>query len=489
MTPADPQGGWEELIAEPRNILWIMVDQMRGDTLGTMGHPIVKTPNLDAFAERGVLFERTFAQCPLCTPSRASLFTGRYVHGHGAWTNGVPISREATLLPEYLRRSGYDTAMVGKLHQFPTHDDHGFNYKELHEERLDPAQSAYASFLQREGETGGFPGAQTEWHNRPIGICRMKEEFEETRWVADRTIAMLNDRCKSDQPFFLYSSFLRPHSPFNPLERFARMYDDVEIDSPHFEPSEWNRQPIRVRRYAETKAFDQISTEDWIQIRKHYYALCSQVDASIGAILDALDASVFADDTLVVFASDHGEYMGDHGMHGKGHLWDSVLHVPLILYDPTHPGEGLRYTGLTELIDIVPTILDIVGLDIPVDIQGKSVVPAMYGEARSHRDAVFAEMVTHTNIPNIYDLLDVCPEPYMVSVRTDGWKYIHYADEAGELYNLKKDPGERWNRFGQTETEGIVSELRHRILDWMLETNGFSTPDRENPYMQNYFPE
>ena len=256
-------------MSKPRNILWIMVDQMRGDTLGYAGHPIVKTPHLDAFAERSVVFERTFSQCPLCTPSRASLFTGRYVHGHGSWTNGVPISREATFLPAYLKDNGYDTVMVGKLHQFPTDRDHGFNHKELHEERLPMDQSAYAAFLEKEG-IEGFPGAHTDWHPRPAGICRMAEEVEETRWVADRTLSLLKERCTSDQPFFLYSSFLRPHSPFNPLERFAKLYDDVEIDAPEFDLEEWDKQPVRVRKYGESKDYHQVPEEEWVQKRKNY---------------------------------------------------------------------------------------------------------------------------------------------------------------------------------------------------------------------------
>ena len=170
--------------------------------------------------------------------------------------------------------------------------------------------------------------------------------------------------------------------------------------------------PIRVRKYAETKDFDKIPAEDWIQIRKYYCALCTQVDASIGNILDALDVSPFADDTLVVFASDHGEHMGDHGMHGKGHLWDSSLHVPFMLNDPTEPGDGLRFTGLTELIDIVPSILDLVGLETPTGVQRRSVLQAIRGKETRHRNAVFAEMVTHTNIPNIYELQSmIAPSP------------------------------------------------------------------------------
>ena len=229
--------------------------------------------------------------------------------------------------------------MIGKLHQFPTDRDHGFNHKELHEERLPKVESAYATFLDSKG-VDGFPGKHTDWHPRPAGICKMAEEVEETRWVADRTVALLNDRCTTDQPFFLYSSFLRPHSPFNPLERFAKLYDGVEIDAPDFDLTEWDRQPVRVRKYGESKDFDNVSRDEWVQIRKYYYALCSQVEESIGAILDALANSDFAQDTLVVFASDEGEYMGDHGMHGKGHLWDTALHVPFMPFDPANPGDG-----------------------------------------------------------------------------------------------------------------------------------------------------
>ena len=301
-----------------KNILWIMTDQMRADCLRVMGNPIVQTPNLDTLANRGILFERVFAQFPMCTPSRASIFTGRYVHAHGAWCNGVPLSREAVLLPEYLRENGYDTAIIGKLHLFPQDQDHGFNYKELHEEHLDDRLSGYVDFLKKNGQKDIRPSNQTEWDTRPVGICKMDEKYEETRWVVDRVRNWMQTIWKKDQPFFLYASFLRPHSPYNPLERFVRLYDDVEVAPPDFDTEEWDQLPPRIGMYGEGKDLN-FSPEEWAKLRKHYYALCTQVDESVGALLEVLDEEGLTENTLVVFSSDHGDYIGDHGQHGKGH--------------------------------------------------------------------------------------------------------------------------------------------------------------------------
>ena len=473
-------------MTKSKNILWIMVDQMRADCLGMMGNSAVQTPNLDALAHRGVAFENVFAQFPICTPSRASIFTGRYVHSHGAWCNGVPISREAILLPEYLRDCGFDTSIIGKLHLFPQESDHGFNYRELHEEHLDDSLSGYVDFLNRNGQKGGLPGNQTDWQNKPIGICTMDEPYEETRWVANRARNWMREIRKENQPFFLYSSFLRPHSPYNPLERFARMYDDTKIDPPAFDSEEWDRIPPRHRMYAESKDFNHTS-EEWTQLRLHYYALCTQVDESVGALLQALEDTGLAEDTLVLFTSDHGDYVGDHGLYGKGHPWDSAIHVPLIVYDPTDPGNGVRYPGLVESIDILPSVLDLVGLDIPQAVQGKSFMPAVRGEVEEHRSAVFSETVTHTNAQDVGPLFSVCPERHLITIRTKRWKYIHYVDEPGELYDLDSDPGERRNLIGLPEMTDTIATLRNRILDWTVQSSGFSAPDINNSYLNNYF--
>ena len=192
------------------NVVWIMVDQMRGDCAGFMGHPVVKTSNLDRLAGESVVFENTFAQSPLCGPSRTCLFTGRYVHEHGVWWNGVPYRAGFPLLPEILRQAGYYTSIVGKLHYAPPRHDFGFDVKELHEECLLDGTDleSYEQFLQSSDPAGAASASEsTEWLNEVsgLGICRMDERREESRWVADRTCRFLKSQPRN--PFFLFSSF------------------------------------------------------------------------------------------------------------------------------------------------------------------------------------------------------------------------------------------------------------------------------------------
>ena len=369
------------------NVLWIQADQMRADCAGFMGHPLVQTPNLDALASRGMVFGNAFAQSPICTPSRTCLFTGRYVHAHGAWWNGVPMSGERSLLPEILRQAGYHTGLIGKLHFNPQDRSYGFNHRELHEERLPTELSAYDRFLEAQLKLGGtretdlFAGhgsaPYTEWSRRAarVGLCKLPEHVEETRWCADRACAFLREQ--TDSPFFLYASFIRPHSPYNPLPDFAALYEDADISPPPFSREEWDLAPPRIRATARSWGWDKLGPEDFSEVRRHYYALCSQADHNVGRILQALDAQGLADSTLVVFASDHGDFLGEHGLLYKEHLWDGALHVPLIIYDPRRKDNALIYSGLVETIDVMPTLLALLGLPASTEIQGKSLTPIM----------------------------------------------------------------------------------------------------------------
>lgn len=476
-----------------RNLLWIMVDQMRADALGFMGNGIVRTPNLDALAERGVVFERAMSQCPLCTPARASLFTGRYVHSHGAWWNGMPVTGDRTLMPEIMMNAGYDTAVIGKLHLHPTDASHGFDHKELHEERLEPELSAYGAFLADHGYEGKTPRDFTEWENRITGICRMPEELEETRWVADRTDAYLANRSEGDdRPFFLFSSFLRPHTPFNPLPRFAELYRGVDVGPPAFTEEERVNLPPRIRTLAEVKGWDRFTTDDWIQMRKYYYALCTQVDEAVGRVLESLERHGYAEHTVIVFTTDHGEFAGDHALIGKGHPWETAVHVPLLVYDPESKTGATRVRDLVELVDVMPSLLDLLEIETPDTVQGRSFADLIKanrsdGAGATTRRYAFSESMTHSIDAQANRVLEACGHPYLISVRSDRYKYIRYTDEPGELYDLESDPDERNNLFGAPGTGEIVSEHESAILDWLVRTNDFQRPVRGNTYFSGWF--
>jgi choline-sulfatase len=467
------------------NVLWIMADQMRADFCGFMGNAQVQTPNLDRLAARGTVFENTFAQAPICTPSRTSIFTSRYVHAHGAWWNGIAPSRPRTLLPDVFREAGYATGLVGKLHINPTDADHGFDHIEQHEECLPFDESAYQQLLKAQSPPVQTPFDNTDWSNRAAecGICEMPEELEETRWVADRACAYLDAR--REEPFFLFASFVRPHSPYNPLRRFLDMYKDVTFDAPDFDPGEWERIPPRVREVAKSWGWDQLTATEFAEIRRHYAALCTQVDENVGRILDRLAASGLADDTVVVFAADHGDFVGEHGMLYKEHLWDGSLHVPLVVHDPRR--QANRCTGLVEAIDIAPTVLELSGTDVPASMQGKSLVPVLDDPALSHRDAVFAEFEEYTVNTGVHDVLRACPETRMFSVRTGRYKYIHYVGEDGELYDVHADPRERKNLIRDPAYSDVVGDLRLRLLDWQVATKDHTPAESDNVYFSTYF--
>lgn len=469
------------------NVLWIMADQMRADCAGFMGHPIVRTPDLDALAARGAVFENTFAQSPICTPSRVCYFTSRYVHAHGAWWNGVPMSRERVLLPEILRQSGYRTGLVGKLHFFPQDRDYGFDHRELHEEHLPTELSAYSRFLSDQRPPARGPAACTEWsrHAAMVGTCQMDESIEETSWVADRTCALLREQ--TDQPFFLYASFIRPHSPYNPLPRFAKLYESVAIEAPPFSRGEYDRLPARIRVVADSQGWDKLTPEDFAEMRRNYYALCSQVDENVGRILSCLEEQGLTESTIVVFAADHGDFVGEHGCFGKSHLWDGSLHVPLVICDPRRGGGALRYRGLVETIDVMPTLLDLLGIAIPDTVQGESLTHVIDEPERSHRDAVFAGFASYSVHRGVHEVLEAGVDPKIVSVRTDRWKYIHYVDEAGELYDLQDDPAERSNLFDDINTQPIREALREQLLNWQVRSNDNRVPERGNSYFRSFF--
>jgi choline-sulfatase len=469
-----------------------MVDQMRGDCAGFAGHPVVRTPNLDRLAGRSAVFENTYVKSPLCGPSRTCLFTSRYVHEHGVWWNGIPFRGHCELLPEVLGETGYETAIVGKLHFAPADRSHGFDHKELHEELLldGTGLEAYEQFLAAQSPPAKGPYDSTVWTHRPrrTGICEMDESLEETRWVADRTCEFFHrHRGKADAPFFLFASFIRPHSPYTPLPRFAKMYEHASIRAPEFEASEWEQVPPRIGAYAKSWGWDRLTGQDAVEVRRHYYGLCSQIDDGVGRILAGLEESGLADRTIVVFTSDHGDFLGEHGLYLKEHLYEGSVHVPLVIHDPRQCDGPVRCAALVESIDIMPTLLELTDVPAPASLRGRSLVPLMSDPTRPHREAVFMEWRTHSVLDDVRDVMDTCVDPNLKAIRTNEWKYIHYTGEPGELYNLREDPFERNNLFGDIGSRQARDGLRERLLAWAPAQERQAAPEPDNPYFASLF--
>lgn len=474
------------------NILLICTDQQRFDTLGCNGNPVIRTPNLDELARRGVSFDNLFVQSPMCSPSRASLATGRYPHTHRARWNGVKLPLTERTFMDVLRESGYHTALFGKLHLYPhstrTHDDPTFGFETaLMAEHPRPHwASAYRDWLR---ET--YPQYEAEDRLRTysdeleVWVPKRPEEAHYSTWVGNETERFL--RSAPRQPFFAMMSFYDPHHPFDPPEPYASMYDpgDVpppvrragELDDkpPHFLDTHLGRvNPIIGYTKGTIPAgpstpqpdLSKVTEAMWRRLIAHYYGMVSLIDKQVGRVMAALRESGLEDNTLVIFTSDHGELLGDHGLLFKGpHHYDCLLRVPTIVTWPGVIPPGRRIGGLAELIDVAPTILEAARAEIPEGMQARSFMPLLRGESYREREGV------------LIDRNDLYWGLNMKTFRTSRWKLTYYQGKTyGELYDLEADPNEfvnLWNDPGYTR---VKHELMIALLDRLIETDDTLPP-------------
>ncbi|MBC2602930.1 sulfatase family protein [Puniceicoccus vermicola] len=370
------------------NILILTTDQQRWDALGANGNSSIRTPNLDRLSASGTNFDHCFVQNPVCMPSRVSFLTGCYPSTLGITHMGVPVPPEAVTLPRLLRSSGYYSGCFGKLHFLPhanrdhreVHPDYGFDELQVSDEpgvyedayrawvrRTDPEQLDFLSV--------GLPPARHDWQrimNQPDGIChpshekrsdfegaipfRGKDSVTHSAFVADRTINFLQRQTR--QPFLCVSGFYSPHAPWVVPQRFLDLYDPDAFD---------------LLDHPDDLATLTEAEKSHLRAAWHgYYAAISEVDFHIGRILDELEAQNLLDSTIIVFTSDHGEWLGEQGRWGKGYPGtDSVARVPLLVHAPgTGGGRGTTSTGIVEALDVVPTLLELTGVQQAPHLQG-----------------------------------------------------------------------------------------------------------------------
>lgn len=452
------------------NILLITTDQQRFETLGCNGSDFVKTPNIDGLASQGVNFSHAYCNNPVCIPSRACIQTGRYTHQHGVRymenrvndTPGLPWWEKTFM--ERLQDGGYDTGGFGKLHMFP---ERGFNQSKLtngqglrwikpYGSQFGPAQLGddYAYWLENKN-----PGAYEKIYDQR----RTKEyqtyktavtsvlEYNETvdYWAMENTRDFIIQ--ERDSPFFAWLGFCNPHGPIDAPGDYARMYDPSEI--------------ILSEKYLNRPDKTKGSSEEILRRRiAHYYGLCTMIDDLCKEVFDVLKGSGQWDNTLILYTSDHGEMMGDLGTFGKGNFFEAVINIPLIIKAP-NSAEQNNVSGLTELIDLAPTILEYAKLPIAKTIEGKSLQPILRGDGNG-KEQILCEYLTHDG------------KGHGKCIRTERYKYaLWLPDENEELYDLENDPLE-WHNLAEDEKYfSELAQMRKRLARHLM--------DSEKPILPN----
>lgn len=479
------------------NILWIMCDQLRYDCVGANGNSIIKTPNLDRFAAESANFTHAFVQAPVCVPSRASFFTGRYPHSHRNRVNYTPLAASEVLLPARLRQAGYRTALVGKTHLYyafpPTAGEvrrTGFDLVDLHDGvPFTDEWSDYAKWRQANDPLRDLPYRRLARTVKPLRDAlppdanpfraAIDERFTDTAWTGLRTRERLKELAAEDRPFFLFCSFWKPHSPYEVPAPFDSLYSGVEIPLPPPETAGTiARLPLPLQKLilrGKKPAFAMDRRElEWLW--RSYYGTVSHLDREIGLVLDALMELRVAQDTIVVFSSDHGDQLLEHGLLGKNVFFEASIRVPLMIRSPNRIQPG-RCDALVESIDVLPTLFELTGLPEPLECQGRSLLPLCDGSGRPApaREAVFSENIIPEVITNGLDFsfekgegIKGIRHPDAKMVRTARWKYNYYPEGDAELYDLENDPGERRNLARDPAHRAVVDEMRERLLHWLV---------------------
>ena len=450
------------------NILWLCTDQQRYGTIRALGNSRINTPNIDRLIGEGVSYDRAYCQSPVCTPSRASFLTGRYARTTRCRQNGQAMPPDEVLVSKLFADAGYRCGLAGKLHlascsegKVETRIDDGYHdFHWSHHPQPDWPENAYTQWLTSKGKTWEelYDGPSTDFVKHGIPA-----EYHQTTWCAEKTIEFLTEN--AGKPWFFSFNCFAPHHPFDPPAEYLERYDPDEMPLPKVGPgdpetktrfqkldSEWaHNSPGEFHTGAMTD-------RDRREVCAAYYAMCEHIDDEVGRILTALDESGQRDNTIVIFMSDHGEMLGDHGIYYKGpHFYEEAVRVPLVMRWPGQFKAGHRVTGLTELLDLAPTFLAAAGLAIPDRMQGHSLLPQLRGErADTDRDFVFSEYYNAWSHPDAYGTM----------VRTETEKIVVYHGIGeGELYDLEEDPDEFTNLWDSPDHVEMKLRLMQKCFD------------------------
>jgi N-acetylglucosamine-6-sulfatase len=441
----------------PTNVIVILIDDLRHDSLGCTGHPFLKTPSIDRMAAEGCRFNKAFVTTSLCSPSRASLFTGQYMHRHGVIDNNVPMPKGTVLLPQILKEAGYQTAMIGKWHMGGASD------------APQPGFDRWVSFRGQGNYTSPGPNGKLNVDGKEV-----PHQGYITDELTDYAIDWLHS-ADPQKPFYLHLAHKAVHAPFEPAPRHQSLYADQVMNLPKL-PADWDQRdgvPMWVKNQRNSWhgiEYPYHSTLNFVDYYRTYCQTLQAVDDSVGRIIEWVDKSPQRDRTVVIFLSDNGFLWGEHGLIDKRCSYEESIRIPLLVWAPGMRSEPAVIDHIVANIDIAPTILELAGLPERPTMNGVSFAPLLRDPTSTpSRKELLYEYFWEWNFPQT---------PTQFAIRTDRYKFIEYHGiwDTDELFDLEADPAEQQNLIDDPKHRVLARDLRSRLHRIRTESGGTALP-------------
>lgn len=486
------------------NVIILFSDQHQKRVMGFENHPDVITPNLDQLAIESVVFDRAYCSQGICAPSRSSMMTGLAVQTLGFIYNGghTSVMDEVVSMASIFKLNGYSTYAFGKRHLRDS-SDAGWDVKKDHFLNTSDDDN-YISWIEREGyakefaedwaaEFGRGPNGSSEYESRfPTGdlgtrISKLPEAYTMEAYTTMETIKMIEAQSKTDDPFFCWSSFYRPHQPYNPLPKYMDMYDvsswgegtrtgsSIKKPGSFYEPTENLPPQLQGQRNGNNRVWNMDiafqKEQLWRNYIGAYYALVTEIDHHVGEILKALEDNGLTNETIVIYTSDHGDFVGNHGMvekcaHGQN-IYEDILNIPLIIRYPKKDPKGKRVGELVSNMDILPTLIELCGLEVPQlkhPIQGKSLVKVMENNASLNRKFIVSESWSQAAVITENSKLGIMLDPGSSKPELD------YRDFGDMFFDRQKDSLEINNRINDPSYKEEIEKLRNYYAKFIEQT-------------------
>ncbi len=461
------------------NLVFIMTDQQRFDALGANGNDVIQTPHLDQLANDGVNVQRYYANAPVCVVSRCCLFTGRYPHAHRVRENHTMLEcgREIHLF-RALKQADYKLGYIGKNHLLERAEFADFDHVDLNDDiKNEPEQQRLADYYKQHRQDLAAAGKPELW--RAGSFHDLPPECTNTWRCADSAVNFINQQTVDD-PFALCLSFTDPHVPHLALKKYADYYSGDNLKLYPKRKGELEEKAKRFHIKWKAQKSDRASEEDHYHYMAVYYAMITWIDENIGRVRTALKDKGLDENTIIVFTTDHGEFCFEHDMYKKDLvLLETLLHVPFLIHWPEQLQSRILDKTFMEEVDVMPTLLDLMGLPIPFGVQGRSIAACLKGEAEDHKSQVFGEICPpwlYNEFEN-YEAFEQhhggwastpynVPGDYNKCIRNERFRYIWYGTGEEELYDHDSDPDEHYNKAADPAYANDKQRLKMELLEW-----------------------